>query len=128
MKRTASSVTFSEQRFSWHFTRTSNTPRYFLLAFQKNETPSFDKNNILFHINSIQRLQMSLKQTRHPIDPLRFDDTNNQFMEGYDAYRNLCREFRVEAQLTPVDSKNLYPVLCFDLSAQSEDIIKNGCD
>ena len=128
MKRIASSVTFSEQRFNWHFTRTSNTPRYMLLAFQKNETPNFEKNNSLFHFETIRSLQISLNQTRYPIDPLKFDNANNQFMEGYDAYRNLCEAFGVNPQLTPNDWKNLFPIFCFDLSAQSEDIIKNGCD
>ena len=81
-----------------------------------------------FHINTIRSLQVALNQIRYPIDPLRFDDTNNQFMEGYDAYRNHCIEFGVEPQLTPGDWRHLHPVFCFDWSAKSEDIVKNGCD
>ena len=38
----------------------------------------------------------------------------------------MCRTFGTIPQLTPLDWKNLYPIICFDVSAQKDDLKSNG--
>lgn len=134
MGRVAASVNFDQTKYTWHFTRTSNTPRYLFLAFKENKAPDFDNNDSLFHLENIQSVQVLLNQARYPIDPIRIDLTRNYFSEGYNAYKNVCKDFggfgshSALGYLSPDEWRNLYPVFCFDLSAQSEDLKKNGCD
>ena len=128
MGRVAASVNFNQTKYTWHFTRTSNTPRYLFLAFKENKAPDFDNNDSLFHLENIQSVQVLLNQARYPIDPIRVDLTRNYFSEAYNAYKSVCRDFGVATQLSPDDWRNLYPIFCFDLSAQNEDLKKNGCD
>ena len=49
MGRVAASINFDQTKYSWHFTRTSNTPRYLLLAFKENRSGNFAYNDALFH-------------------------------------------------------------------------------
>lgn len=128
MARVAASVNFDQTKYSWHFTRTSNTPRYLFLAFKKNVAANFENNDSLFHLQNIRSVQVQLNQTRYPVDPIRIDTSKNYFSEGYQNYKNVCRDFGVETQLKPNDWRNLFPIFCFDLSAQNEDLKKNGCD
>ena len=139
LKRIASSYTFTGVETMWHFTRTSNTPRFILLAIQE-ENPSFERNNSRFILNykykdgttdkegEIRSIQVMLNQERYPIDPIRFDRTNNIFYDGYTAYENMCEVFGTEPQLNLIDWRDNYAIFCFDLSAQPEDLVKNGCD
>ena len=128
MARVASSVNFNQTKYTWHFTRTSNTPRYLFLAFKDNKAPEFERNDSLFHLSTIRSAQVLLNQSRYPIDPIRLDITRNYFSEAYNAYKNVCRDFAVTEPLNPNDWRNLYPIFCFDLSAQNADIKRNGCD
>ena len=128
MSRVAASVNFDQTKYTWHFTRTSNTPRYLFLAFKQNIAPDFDDNDCLFYLKDIQSVQVLLNQSRYPIDPIRVDLTRNYFSEAYNVYKNVCRDFGIKVQLTPENWRNLYPIFCFDLSAQQEDLKKNGCD
>ena len=128
MGRVAASINFDQTKYSWHFTRTSNTPRYLLLAFKENRSGNFINNDALFHLENIQSVQVALNQSRYPIDPLRIDLSRNYFSEGYNAYKNICRDFGNENVLSLDEWRNLYPIFCFDLSAQKEDLKRNGVD
>ena len=131
-QRLSSTYSIDARETTWHFSRVSNTPRFLFLALQKDEPASFQSNNTRFFLwdpaDEITSIQVLLNQTRYPIDPMRFDRTTNNYLEGYDAYRNACKKFGTSPQLSPLEWRNIYPIFCFDLTAQNEDIIKNGCD
>ena len=132
LQRVVSSVDIQENNYTWHFTRTSDTPRFLIVGIQPNEAPKFENNNSKFcskyPTGEIKSIQVYLNQDRYPIDPLRFDKDNNVYQEGYNAYKQMCAIFGNNAQLSPLDWRNLYSIFCFDLSAQPEDLVKNGCD
>ena len=139
LQRIASSYNFSAQQTTWHFTRISNTPRFLFVGIKKMED-SFERNNSKFistykykdggvdKDGEIKSIQVMLNQERYPIDPMRFDIANNNYFEGYKAYKSVCDLFGNDAQLSPLDWRNLYSIFCFDLTAQNEDLVKNGCD
>lgn len=131
-QRLSASYSIDSRQTTWHFSRVSNTPRFLFLALQKDEPPSFEKNNNRFFLwdskDEIMSIQVLLNQTRYPIDPMHFDKDTNNYLEGYDAYKNACRKFGTTPQLSPLQWRNICPIFCFDLTAQNEDIIKNGCD
>ena len=54
------------------------------------------------------------------------DPEHFNVLESYNAYSEICKVFGSEPQLKPIDFRNLYPIYCFDLSAQDENLVKNG--
>ena len=149
LKRISETYNFNSNFASWHFTRVSTSPRYLFLAFQPAIPPSFEENNSLFFLkgkyivtstsggtttktsvkDEIESLQVLINQTRYPIDPLQINvSSENIYLEGYNSYVEMCEKFGTNPQLSAVEWRDLYPVFCFDLSSQPEDIANNGCD
>ena len=142
LKRISRTYNFESDEVSWHIARVRTSPRYLFLAFQPADPPSFEENNSLFFlrdnkrkvggktvIDEINSLQVLINQTLYPLYPLKINiGSKNIFSEGFEAYVEMCKNFGTSPQLNPKDWRDLYPIFCFDLSSQSEDIAKNGCD
>ena len=57
-----------------------------------------------------------------------FDSATNDQIEPYDAYVKMCKNFGVRPQLNYFDFRDLYSIFCFDITAQDDNLVSNGCD
>ena len=140
LKRNTFTTTIINQVHSWQITNVTNTPRFMFVVFVPTGlNTSFNVNNSLFtsyqamdvdagvgSAVKITDLQVKLNQTRYPLDPIIQDPENFNVFESYNMYSEACRLFGTEPQLNPIDYRNLYPIYCFDLTAQDENLVKNG--
>lgn len=138
LKRNTFSTTITQQDYTWHIANISNTPRFLFLAFKATgKNNAFEVNNSLYvsHqaagdgvANAVQlrELQVRLNQSRYPMDPIILNSEHYNIFEAYNYYEDICHQFGIEPQLDPIEYKNLYPIYCFDLSAQDENLVKNG--
>ena len=74
----------------------------------------------------ITDLQVKLNQTRYSLDPMIQDPEHFNIFGSYNAYSEICKIFGNERQLNSIDFRNLYPIYCFDLNTQDENLVKNG--
>ena len=138
LKRNTFTTTVINQVHSWQIANVTNVPRFLFVAFKPTGLNSaFDVNNSLFtgyqaagegvgSTVKITDLQVKLNQARYPLDPMIQDPEHFNVFESYNAYSEICKVFGNNPQLNPMDFRNLYPIYCFDLSAQDENLIKNG--
>ena len=116
----------------------SNTPRFILAMFKPtNLNQAFDINNSLFPsfvrvgdgvTNGVQiiSLQVKLNQPKYPLDSVTLNSQNFNVFEAYIMYESVCKVFGVEPPLNLYCIRNLYTFYCFNLSAQDENLVKNG--
>ena len=77
--------------------------------------------------NKIKSLRIILNNSNYPMNKMQFDITKNNQVEPYLAYLNLCKIYKSKPQLNIMDFQNLYSLFCFDVSAQDEKLLVNGC-
>ena len=53
-------------------------------------------------------------------------NNQNDYMEAYTKYENMCYNVGVIPQLDRHDWRNLYPIFCFDSSNQNKDLKEGG--
>jgi hypothetical protein len=138
LKRNTFTNTIIQQEQTWHIASISNTPRFLFVMFKPtNLNQAFDVNNSCFpsHVpvgegvtNAVQitSLQVKLNQARYPLDAVIQNPQNFNVFEAYIQYESMCKVFGIEPPLNPIDFKKLYTLYCFDLSAQDENLVKNG--
>ena len=138
LKRNTFTNTIIQQEQTWHIASISNTPRFLFVMFKPtNLNQAFDVNNSLFpsHVpagkgvtNAVQitSLQVKLNQARYPLDPITLNSEHYNVFEPYISYEAVCKVFGIAPPLNPIDFKKLYTLHCFDLSAQDENLVKNG--
>ena len=118
--------------YTWQVALLKNRPKFILLGFKDSDI-SFTKNNSKFiqdngANNKFKSLRVKLNNSNYPMNKMQFDIATNNQIEPYLAYVNLCKEFKNKPQLNMLDFQNLYSVFCFDVSAQDEKLIINGCN
>ena len=138
LKRNTFTNTIIQQEQTWHIASISNTPRFLFVMFKPtNLNHAFHVNNSLFPsfvqaddgvVNAVQitSLQVKLNQSRYPLDSVTLNAQHSNVFEAYIMYESVCKVFGVEPPLNPNDFRNLYTLYCFDLSAQDENLVKNG--
>ena len=133
----------------------TNTPRYVLIAFKPANNPSVYVNESQFFIEGpvkfdpskkkwtdvngkekgaanyqsvrLEHIELQLNNVNYPNQPIRVKyDYENDYMEAYTEYENMCYNFGVIPPLTPNDWRNIHPIFCFDTSSQNEDLKKGG--
>ena len=121
----------------------TKTPRYVLVGFKTANNPNVHVNDSLFflsgntHYNAttkawskpvnIQQIELQLNNVNYPNQPIRLKyNTQNDFMEAYTEYENMCYNFGIVPQLDPHDWRHIYPIFCFDCSSQNEDLKRGG--
>jgi hypothetical protein len=124
MKRHTDSVKFSSTKYAWTITGITKQVRHIFIWF-KLEAPNLSKNNSLFWAAKIRSLQIRINGQLYPIQPMKFNFEQGDVAEPYLAYIESCYAFNYEPQLNIVEFRDLYPVFCFNTSAQNE-ILKNG--
>ena len=116
----------------------SNMPIAVFVAFKHNVgNPSFTVNDhkYISHINDtaapannvkILELQLRLNNQQYPNDKVEIDSPVQDIHRAYEMYENMCAQFGVFPQFNKNDFQTIYPIFCFDLSAQDENLAKNG--
>ena len=139
LKRNTFVTTISQQQYDWHIASVSNTPRFLFVVFKPLAlNQAFNVNNSLYTsyqpagngvTTAVQITDLQVKlgfDGRYPLDPIIQNPQNFNIFETYNSYEEMCRVFGTEPQLNPIDFRKLYPIYCFDLSAQDENLVKNG--
>ena len=62
------------------------------------------------------------------MNKMEFDIGTYNMDEPYSNYLDLCNIFDKKPQLNILDFMNLYSIFCFDVSAQNEKLVVNGCN
>ena len=68
----------------------------------------------------ISRLTIKLGTANYSEDGLELNPKIWCVQEAYGYYIEMCKTFGVEPQLNLKDFKDLYPIFCFDVSAQKQ--------
>jgi hypothetical protein len=131
MRRNINQITIpTGSTHTWNLGNFNNSPRFIFVSFKSNDAPSPQANNALTTCYSgtdkITSLRVQLNSMYYPIDRMQFNFLDNDILEPYISYANCCNTFGVEAQLSAQEFKDLYPIFCFDVSAQSRTLKDNG--
>lgn len=101
--------------FSWRLSgKTSpEKPRYILVAFQTNRDGNQEANPSIFDHCDLKNMYIMMNQSRYPTVDYNLSFPNQQFVRAYyDAARF--------SNITPSDFRDLFPIMVFDVSKQSE--------
>ena len=131
MKRNMNQITLNTgTNFSWSLGNYTNSIRFIFVTFKPTTASSTGSNNALFTTHAgtdkITSMRVQINQTYYPIDRMQMDFLNADVLEPYVAYMNCCQMFGNEPQLSVQEFKDLYPIFCFDVSAQSKTLKDNG--
>jgi len=111
-------------RLDWRLSVTAGAekPRYVIVGLQNDRYNKQTKNTGLFDHCNISNGYVSLNSERYPKDNLQLDYLNNIYTR---SYKMLCEYFNnvLGKECCPIkisEYKNVYPLLVFDVSKQSE--------
>ena len=91
----------------------------------KTVDPDITKNNSLFTLKNILSIQVRVNGALYPIQKMTMDLSKGDVSEPYLAYIEACNWFGNEAQLSLIEFRDYYPVVCINTSSQSE-LLKSG--
>jgi hypothetical protein len=91
----------------------------------KTEDPDITKNNSLFTLKNILTIQVRVNGALYPIQKMTMDLSKGDVSEPYLAYIEACNWFGNEAQLSLIEFRDYYPIICINTSSQSE-LLKSG--
>jgi hypothetical protein len=129
MKRTSQELTIpTGATYSWKLGNVNNSVRFIFIAFKKTDAPTAQTNNALFTGEKITSMRIQMNNVYYPIDRMQFNFDNYNIMEPYNSYVECCKTFGNEPQLNVQEFHDLYPVFCFDVSAQPQSLKSNGID
>ena len=148
-RETISPIRIESSVYTWNIANISNMPHAVFVVFKHNANlPSLRENNSKF-ISSlsqqaevaevapdsaiparqeviIKELQLRLNQVHYPNDRIRINATKQDFNKAHKMYEDICVRFGVLPSLSKQDFQTLYPIFCFDLTAQDEHLVKTG--
>ena len=114
--------------FSWRLSvQTSpEKPRYIIVGFQTNKGGNQEANPSIFDHCNLKNMYVTLNQQRYPAVDYNLSFPNHQFSRAYrdaatfsEKYYGM-NELISQGNITPADYKDLYPLMVFDVSKQSE--------
>ena len=110
--------------FDWRLNVTAGAekPRYIVLAFQTEKSDNQIKNPAIFNHCDVKNAYVQLNSERYPEMDLQLNFENNNFTT---AYKMLCDYYnhvlgKENCSISLKEYKNLYPLIVFDTSKQSE--------
>ena len=124
MKRHSASTKFSSSKYQWTVAGISKQIRYMFFGF-KTEDPDITKNNSLFTLKNILTIQVRVNGSLYPIQKMTMDVSKGDVSEPYLSYIEACNWFGNEAQLSLIEYRDYYPIICINTSSQSE-LLKSG--
>lgn len=114
--------------FSWRLSvKTSpEKPRYILVGFQTEKDGDQEKNPSVFDHCDLKNMYIMMNQERYPAVDYNLSFPNQQFSRAYYEASRFSEKFYgmdqlvTQSNITPSDFKDLFPIMVFDVSKQSE--------
>lgn len=114
--------------FSWRLSvKTSpEKPRYIIVGFQTNRYGNQEANPSIFDHCDLKNMYLMMNQERYPAVDYNLSFPNQQFSRAYREAATFSEKFYGKDQLItqsnikPADFKDLFPIMVFDVSKQSE--------
>ncbi|XP_065685126.1 uncharacterized protein LOC136097080 [Hydra vulgaris] len=113
--------------FDWRLgLRTTEKPRYILVAFQTNREGNQEQNASIFDHCDLKNMWIELNEERYPATNYSLSFPNMKITRAYRHASNFAEDYYNMSNLislcniTPVDYRDLYPIMYFDVSKQSE--------
>ena len=114
--------------FSWRLgVKTSpEKPRYILVAFRTNRAGNQEANTSIFDHCNLKNMYIMMNQERCPAVDYNLPLPNQQFSRAYEDAASFSEKFYgtdeliTQSNITPSDFKDLFPIMVFDVSKQSE--------
>ena len=101
-------------------------PRYIIVGFQTNKDRNQELNPSIFDHCDLKKMYIMLNQERYPAVDYNLSFPNQQFSRAYREAATFSEKFYgmneliTQSNITPSDYKDLYPLMVFDVSKQSE--------
>ncbi|XP_065640420.1 uncharacterized protein LOC136073018 [Hydra vulgaris] len=121
--------TNAEQRttFDWRLgLRTTEKSRYILVGFQTNRDGNQEQNASIFDHCDLRNMWIELNEQRYPETIYSLSFPNMKITRAYRHATNFAEDYYNMSNLislcgiTPSDYRDLYPIMYFDVSKQSE--------
>ena len=114
--------------FTWRLGVRSSPeqPRFIFLCFQKGREENQAKINSVFDDIKLSNAHVLLNNDRYPLNDFENDFKNNRFDVMYTDFAGFRKKFYgIDPIISPTfvgpaEYKTLYPIVCFDVSKQSE--------
>nr|XP_047140190.1 uncharacterized protein LOC124815488 [Hydra vulgaris] len=113
--------------FDWRFgVRTTEKPRYILVGFQTNREGNQVQNASLFDHCDLKNMWIELNEERYPATNYNLSFPNMKITRAYRHASNFAEDYYNMTNLislcgiTPSDYRDLYPIMYFNVSKQSE--------
>jgi hypothetical protein len=117
-------VTRGLSNFDWRLSVSAGAekPRYIILAFQTEREGDQNKNTAIFDHCNVVNAYVQLNSERYPEADLQLNYLNNIYSTAYKMLTNYFNEVLGKecCSIKLSEYKNLYPLLVFDISQQSE--------
>nr|XP_004206216.2 uncharacterized protein LOC101236375 [Hydra vulgaris] len=108
--------------------KSDEKPRYAIVRLQTNKDNDQTKNALLFDHCNLTNMQVMINNVRFPEADYELSFPNQQFSRTYkdaSAFKGSfygTKEIISNCNITPSEYKDLYPLMVFDLSKQSESL------
>ncbi|XP_065680158.1 uncharacterized protein LOC136094359 [Hydra vulgaris] len=126
-----------EQRttFDWRLgLRTTEKPRYILVGFQTNRDGNQEQNSSIFDHCDLKNMCIVLNEEKYPATNYNLSFPNMKITRAYRHASNFAEDYYNMSNLislcgiTPSDYRDLYPIMYFDVSKQSESMKEKTVD
>ena len=125
-------VNQGQQQFDWRLNVTagSEKPRFIILAFQETNGDNQIMNRGIFNHCNITNAFVQLNSERYPEMDLRLDFNENYYTTAYKMLSDYSNHIlnKENCSISLIEYQNLYPLLVFDVSRQSEKIKNSVTD
>ena len=114
--------------FSWRLSvkASPEKPRYIIVGFQTNRDDDQTANPSIFDHCDLKNMYIMMNQERYPAVDYNLSFPNQQFSRAYREASIFSEKFYgmdqliTQSNITPSDFKDLYPIMVFNVSKQSE--------
>jgi hypothetical protein len=112
--------------FSWNLGVKTEKPRYILVGFQTDRAGNQEANPSIFDHCDLKNMYIMMGQERYPAVDYNLSFPNQQFARAYYEASRFSEKFYgmdqlvTQSNITPSDFKDLFPIMVFDVSKQSE--------
>src|SRR5688572_24782872 len=114
--------------FSWRLSvkTAPEKPRWLVVGFQTHKDGDQERNPSIFDHCNLKNMYVMLNQDRYPAVDYDLSFPDQKFSRAYRAAATFSEKFYgmdqliTQSNITPADYKDLYPLMVFDISKQSE--------
>jgi hypothetical protein len=122
--------------FSWRLgiKNSDEKPRYIIVGFQTNRAGNQEANPSLFDHCDLRSMYIKMNQAQYPAVEYNLSFPNQQFARAYYNTATFSEKFYgmdqliTQSDITPVDFKDLFPIMVFDVSKRSEGLKPSSVD